>query len=395
MILGGVDFRRLRVRPYIINSHYLNLFICQDLFRLDSLIDRYYKTTQVVIESLVVVMAPIPKSMRAIVCASPGPITVLQIQSAPVPAPQAGQVLIKILGFGINRAEMFTRQGHSPGVRFPRVIGIECIGRVAAYPSSTSTTTQKFSIGQRVATCMGGLGREIPGSYQEYTCVAEENVRVIPETKNLSVGQVAALPEMLQTTWGALSEGLDVQKGESVLVRGATSSIGLCALQVLKGKLGASRIGATTRNAQREAMLKAAGADEVFVDDGSIAEQVGKSKLGRFDKCLELIGTTTLLDSAACLQARGTVCMTGIQGGQWELEKFSPIAIPNRVRICGYGGGPDDFRAMPWEELVKDIDEGRVKIPCKEFKMEDIQQIHQIMEDGGGGAKMTVVVAED
>lgn len=339
-------------------------------------------------------MAPIPKSMRAIVCATPGPISVLQIQSQPVPNPQAGQVLIQILGFGINRAEMFTRQGHSPGIQFPRVIGIECVGRVAAYGPSAKAK-QQFTVGQRVATCMGGLGREIPGSYQEYTCVLEENLRAIPDTRNLSIGQIAGLPEMFQTTWGALTQGLDVQKGESVLVRGATSSIGLCALQFLKVKLGAGRLGATTRNAQREVMLREAGADEVFVDDGSIADQVANSKLGKFDKCLELVGTTTLLDSAACLNAKGTVCMTGIQGGEWELRNFSPMAIPNRVRLCGYGGGPDDFRAMPWEDLVKDVDEGRIRIPVKEFNMEDIQQIHRDMERGGGGAKMVVVVANE
>lgn len=341
-------------------------------------------------------MASVPKSMRAIVCAAPGPISALQVQQVPVPVPEAGQVLIKVLGFGINRAEMFTRQGHSPGVVFPRVIGIECIGRVAAYASAASSTTTKgFAIGQRVATCMGGLGRTIPGSYQEYTCVAEENLRAIPETSHLSVGQLAALPEMFQTTWGALKEGLDIRQGESVLVRGATSSIGLCALQFLKVKLGAGRLGATTRNVQREEMLKAAGADEVFVDSGSLADQVAKSQLGKFDKCLELVGTTTMLDSAACLNARGTVCMTGIQGGQWEWEKFSPMAIPNRVRVCAYGGGPDDFRAMPWEELVMDVDEDRIKIPCREYHLEDVQQIHELMESGGGGAKMVVVVARD
>ncbi|ROV90981.1 hypothetical protein VSDG_07682 [Cytospora chrysosperma] len=330
-------------------------------------------------------------TMRAIVCDHPGDISVLQIKNIPVPSPGPNEVLIKILGFGINRAEMFTRQGHSPGLKFPLVIGIECIGKVAGYHPSTTGTVP---IGQRVATCMGGLGRQIPGSYEEYCCVPQANIRPIPDTKNLGVAQIAALPEMFQTTWGSLKAGLDVQEGESVLIRGATSSIGLCALQFLKAKFGTTRVGATTRNPGREAMLKEAGADEVFIDNGSIAEAVAKSQGGGFDKCLELTGTTTIMDSAACLKPRGTVCMTGIQGGEWELNNFNPMTIPNRVRICGYSGGPDDFRDMPWEELVKDVDEGRINIPTKEFKMEDIQKIHEILESGGGGAKMAVVVAE-
>lgn len=335
-------------------------------------------------------MAQIPTTMRAIVCDTPGDISVLQIKSIAVPSPGPNEVLIRVLGFGINRAEMYTRQGHSPGLKFPLVIGIECIGTVAGYGPST---TGKHPIGQRVATCMGGLGRQIPGSYEEYCCVPQANIRPIPETKSLGVAQLAALPEMFQTTWGSLTAGLDVQEGESVLIRGATSSIGLCALQFLKARFGTTRVGATTRNPGREGMLKAAGADEVFIDNGSIAEQVANSQGGGYDKCLELTGTTTIMDSAACLKPKGTVCMTGIQGGEWELNNFNPMTIPNRVRICGYSGGPEDFHAMPWEELVADVDEGRINIPYKEFRMENIQRIHEIMESGGGGAKMAVVVA--
>jgi NADPH:quinone reductase-like Zn-dependent oxidoreductase len=92
---------------------------------------------------------------------------------------------------------MYTRQGHSPGVTFPRIIGIECIGTVVAYHDTASQRTIKYPLGTRVgrsalkgltclrgilkgklsATCMGGLGRQIPGSYAEYTCVAEANIR--------------------------------------------------------------------------------------------------------------------------------------------------------------------------------------------------------------------------
>jgi NADPH:quinone reductase-like Zn-dependent oxidoreductase len=241
---------------------------------------------------------------------------------------------------------------------------------------------------------MGGLGRSINGSYAEYTCVSTANIRPIPATK-LPVATLAALPEMLQTTWGSLTAGLDLQSGESVLIRGATSSIGLCALQLAKW-LGASRVAATTRSDTRVRMLRDAGADEVFVDGGSIASQVSGSPNGGFDKVLDLVGTTTLRDSVRCAKPRGTVCMTGIQGGEWVWDKFEPFSdLPNRVRLCGYGGGPDDFRAMPWEELVMEVEAGKISVPIRAFKLEEIQKIHEMLESGGGGAKMVVVVAEE
>ncbi|ORY57780.1 putative zinc-binding oxidoreductase [Pseudomassariella vexata] len=288
---------------------------------------------------------------------------------------------------------MFTRQGNSLGVvEFPRILGIECIGAIAGYPSSTKTITHP--VGTRVATCMGGLGRMIPGSYAEYTCVAETNMRPIPDT-SLPIGTFAALPQMLQATWGSLVTGLDLKAGESILIRGSTSSIGLCALQ-LAHKIGASRIAGTTRSAARVQMLYDNGADEVFVDGGEIASQVTQSPKGASNKVLELTGPTTLKDSLRCTIQKGTVCMTGVQGGSWKFDQFMPFGdLPNRVRLCIYGGGPEDFMLMPWEELVKDVEAGRVKIPVRTFKLEDIQEIHDILEKGGGCAKMAVVVAEE
>ncbi|KAJ0384974.1 hypothetical protein COL922a_007254 [Colletotrichum nupharicola] len=353
----------------------------------------------------------VPKVMKAVICPTTGPISVLQIQQTEVPVPQSGQVLIKILGFGINRAgqiesqfrpelqesneflEMFTRQGHSPGVQFPRIIGIECIGTVAAH-HAPAPGTAGLPIGTRVATCMGGLGREIPGSYAEYVCVPAENVRLFLQT-SLPVATLASLPEMFQTTWGALVKGLDFKRGESLLVRGATSSIGICAIQMAR-YLGASRIGSTTRSEARTGMLKDHGADEVYVDDGSIEADVSASSAGKFDKILELVGTTTLRDSARCAVEMGTVCMAGIQGGEWELTEFSPFEfLPNRVRLSVYGGGPDDFRACPWEELIQAVEHGKIKVPVTVFRLDEIQKVHEILESGGGGAKLVVVISED
>jgi NADPH:quinone reductase-like Zn-dependent oxidoreductase len=95
--------------------------------------------------------------MKAVVIRRPGPPDVLEIEELPIPVPQCGEVLMRVKAFGINRSELFTRQGLSPSVEFPRVLGIEAVGLVAQAPGS------KFQEGDIVATAMGGMGRDFDG----------------------------------------------------------------------------------------------------------------------------------------------------------------------------------------------------------------------------------------
>lgn len=169
--------------------------------------------------------------MKAAVMYSPGGPEVLRIESRPVPKPQAGQVLIEVKAFGLNRSELFTRQGHSPGVHFPRVLGIEAVGIVESAPGG------EFRKGEVVATVMGGMGRQFDGSYAEYTCVPARQVQAI--RTQLSWEKLGAVPEMLQTAWGSLFKSLRLQKNERLLVRGGTTSVGLAAAAIAK-KFGAS-----------------------------------------------------------------------------------------------------------------------------------------------------------
>ena len=278
---------------------------------------------------------------------------------------------------------MFTRQGHSPGLQFPRIIGIELLGTVAS--------KCHLPIGTLVASCMGGLGRQIPGSYAEYACVLKSFIYAFPQT-TLPIATLAALPEMFQTTYGSLTQGLELQKGESILIRGATSSIGIAAIQLSK-YLGASRVAGTTRSESRFALLRQHGADEMYVDDGNVANAVGEEK---FDKVLELVGTTSIKDSLRCVKPKGMVCMTGIQGGSWELGSFSPLTdLSERRRLTAYGGDANDFMATPWEELIKAVEDEKLKIPLRTFTLDQIQNVHEILEQGGGGEKMVVIVSDN
>lgn len=91
-------------------------------------------------------------TMKAVVIERPGPPEVLRLQERPVPKPKPGWALIRVRAFGLNRSELFTRQGHSPAVTFPRILGIEAVGEIVAAPGT------ELSPSQTVATAIGGVG---------------------------------------------------------------------------------------------------------------------------------------------------------------------------------------------------------------------------------------------
>jgi NADPH:quinone reductase-like Zn-dependent oxidoreductase len=242
--------------------------------------------------------------MKAAVMYEAGGPEVLKVESRPIPTPQKGQVLIRVKAFGLNRSELFTRQGHSPSVKLPRVLGIEAAGLVEDAPGG------EFRKGDKVATAMGGMGRQFDGGYAEYTCVPATQVQVI--NTEVPWETLAAIPEMLQTSWGSLFKSLRLEKGERLLVRGGTTSVGLAASAIARSH--GAFVAATTRNPDRDQLLRTSGADRVFIDTGSIAQEVKNAFPEGVDKVLELVGTTTLQDSLRCAKQGGIVCMTGIVG---------------------------------------------------------------------------------
>ncbi len=324
------------------------------------------------------------QSMRAIVIDEPGPVTNLHLRQLPIPAPNPGDVRIKIEAFGLNRSELHTRLGFAgDSVSYPRVLGIEAAGVVDLDPSGT------FAPGQQVMTMMGGMGRTFDGGYAQYTCVPAS--QVIPFSSDLPWDVLGAIPEMLQTAYGSLSIGLDLTGGQSLLVRGGTSSVGMAAA-VLAKRLGATVL-STTRDPSKVQSLQALGVDHVVLDDGKVADQVRRILPDGVDGAIELVGTPTLPDTLASVRVHGTVCFTGMLSNKWTVENFYPIDyLPQGVRLTAYSGSSENLSPEVLQSFLDDVASGWATVPIdRVFGLDQIREAHTLMESGEARGKLVVL----
>ncbi|WP_245681669.1 zinc-binding dehydrogenase [Actinomadura kijaniata] len=324
--------------------------------------------------------------MRAVVLSGPGPVGNLRLAELPLPEPEPGWVRIRVEAFGINRSELHTRLGLAQGVTFPRVPGIEAAGVVDAAPPGSA-----LEPGRQVVAMMGGMGRTFDGGYAEYTCVPER--QVIPIATDLPWDVVGALPEMLQTANGSLTTGLDLRPGQTLLVRGGTSSVGTAAAALARD-MGATVL-ATTRRPERFDALRAAGVDHPIEDTGRIAEAVRAIVPGGVDAALELVGTPTLRDTLAATAVHGTVCFTGMLSNEWTVEDFYPIEyIPTGVRLTAYGGDASDLPPQVLQRTLDAVAAGRLSFPVHRVYdgLEEVRRAHADMEADAAVGKLVVRV---
>ena len=299
-----------------------------------------------------------------------------------------GQVLIRVKAFGLNRSEMFTRQGHSPTVKFPRILGIEATGIVESAPGSES----KLHKGDIVGTAMGGMGRDFDGGYAEYTCVPASQVQVIRSGGKVPWEILGALPEMFQTAWGALFRTLHLHADDRLLIRGGTTSVGLAAAAIAKHH--GAYVVSTTRKPEREQLLRTNGADDIVIDNGNIAPQIDDS--GKFDKVLEMIGIPTIDDSLRCVKEGGIVSLVGSVANKWAFDAgWSPmVAIPTAVGLTTYHSSPEALVETPLDWIIKNMGtESLQRLVGQTYHgLEQIVKAHQCMDEDRAGGKIVMLL---
>lgn len=320
------------------------------------------------------------KQMKAIVIYEPGGPEKLLLEERPIPKVKEGWSLVKIKGFGINHSEIFTRNGLSPSVQFPRILGIECVGEVV------ETTSNMFSVGQKIVSIMGEMGRDFDGSYAEYVLLP--NQQIFPVTTSLSWPDLAAIPETFYTAFGAF-ENLMIKEADRVLVRGATSGVGIAFMKLVKAKFPHVHITGTSRKPEKSSLLLEAGFDQVIEDrDGKL------QTTEQFDKVLELIGPATMMDTLEHVRERGIVASVGQLGGKWFLEDFDPImALQNNVYLTTFYSGNVDGARM--QALFDFIEEFVVEVqPEKVYSLSQIVETHRYLESSNSYGKVVVINKE-
>jgi NADPH:quinone reductase-like Zn-dependent oxidoreductase len=321
--------------------------------------------------------------MNAIVISKFGGPEVLEHRTVLKPTPVNGEVLIRVKAFGVNHAEMHMRMGEWD--EWNPITGLECVGIVEACPGG------EVPIGSKVMGVMGGMGRNRPGGYGEFVNVPVANVASV-ET-SLPWEELAALPEVYSTAWSCLFTILDLQPGERLLIRGATSTIGQAALN-LAANAGAVAT-ATTRQERRFDMLRKMGAADVKREQPGLSEQFDKPP--RFDKVLNLIGNRVLLESISLTRPGGRVLQAGWLGGLDPVADFNPmIQMETGVHFSLFHSkvlGQPDFplSGIPLQDIVRKIENGEWDAkPTHVFEYKDIHNAHRMLDSHGAGGKIVV-----
>jgi NADPH:quinone reductase-like Zn-dependent oxidoreductase len=219
-----------------------------------------------------------------------------------------------------------------------------------------------------------GSKPSVDGGYADYTIVPRQSI--IPFQSNLPWSIMGQVPETLQTAYGSLTTGLDLQAGHALLIRGGTSSLGFAAAAVARD-LGATVL-ATTRQRDRLDLLTNNGVHHALVDDGLVAEQVRRLYPEGIDAGLELVGTTTLPDTLAAMKVHGTVCFVGMLSNEWIVKDFYPIDyLPKGVRLSAYGGEADDLPPPVLQRFLDRIADGAINLgPVTTYRLKDIPKAH-------------------
>jgi NADPH2:quinone reductase len=330
---------------------------------------------------------PVPSTMTAIEITEPGGPEVLQPVSRAVPSPAAGEVLIKVVGAGINRPDVFQRKGaYPPPPGAPDIPGLEVSGTIATVgPGVTS-----WQEGDAVCALLAG------GGYAEY-CIAPIE-QVLPIPKGIEVADAAALPETFFTVWTNVFDRAALQPGETLLIHGGSSGIGTTAIQLAKN-LG-STVFATAGSPKKCALCENLGASKAInYRDENFEEAIREvtNKLG-VDVILDMVAGDYVAKNIRLLAPEGRlVFIAFLKGSKTEVD-FNRV-MRHRLKIMGSTLRPQSIAAKGKiaehlrETVWPLLDSGAVRpIIDSRFRLSDAKGAHALMESNAHMGKILLTV---
>jgi NADPH:quinone reductase len=268
-------------------------------------------------------MSSLPPTMTCIEISQPGGPEVLKPATRPLPAPQEGEVLIKVAAAGVNRPDLAQRAGtYPPPPGASDLPGLECAGTVAALGAGVASWT----VGDAVCALTPG------GAYAEYCCVPAPQCLPVPQ--GFDMIQAAALPETCFTVWHNLFERGRLAAGESVLIHGGASGIGTTAILLAKA-LGATVL-TTVRNEDKAAAVTKLGADHavIYKDNDWPAEVKRLTNGAGVDVVLDMVAGDYIPKNLQLLKPEGRLVIIAVQGGV-SATINAAVVMMNRLSITG------------------------------------------------------------
>ena len=320
-------------------------------------------------------MTALPETMRCIEISEPGKPDVLKLGTRPVPRPEAGEILVRVESAGVNRPDVFQRQGnYPPPPGASDILGLEIAGTVAALGAGVT----EWAEGDKVCSLVTG------GGYAEFCTAAAAHALPIPD--GLSVEEAGGIPETFFTVWTNVFDRAGLRNGEAFLVHGGSSGIGTTAIQMAK-EFGA-RVFATAGSKEKCEACENLGAERaVNYKDEDFVEAIKELTDGRgVDVILDMVGGDYVQKNIALLNFEGRLVHIAFLGGSTVevnlmgtmLKRLSILASTLRPQS---GEAKAAIAAALKDRVWPAIEAGRVKpIIDSTFPLADAAEAHARME---------------
>lgn len=320
--------------------------------------------------------------MRAVTLSSFGGPEVLEITEVPTPRPGEGEVLVRVVASGVNRADLLQRQGHYPPPKGEsEIIGLEASGVVEAVGEGVDSVRE----GDEVVALLAG------GGYAEYVVVPAG--QVISPPSGVSLQSAAGLIEVAAT----VVSNLDVarlQRGETFLVHGGAGGIGSFAIQYAKA-LGCT-VAATAGAAGKLEYVRSLGAD-LAIDYHDDWVGVLRENLGGADVILDIMGAKYLESNVSALKRGGRMVVIGLQGGvKGTLNLGALLAKSGTIAATSLRFRPAAEKAAICarvrDEVWPRIESGEIRLPRETFvPCESVREAHEQLASGDNIGKIVLV----